>query len=1060
MLVWRRANSARSLLAAAAAAALIATVLLAGLTDYNRSVIVAGGQSAVAAAPAKERALLVQGPATSNEQFQSADGALRRSLEAGLGGAEVAIASAGYASGRQLTGETGTATGDAEGLIFASLMFLDGLPGQAKLIDGAWPQPGANPVQTVIGEPAANLLGLKPGSLVPVTDRRTDKVTTVVVSGVFAAQRPDDSYWLLAPEMSQGSLPGGTTYGPFVLDRSDYFSGGWVAGGSASWMVEPELAEAELKDLLAVREVAKTLPTTLPKAMGMGSSVQAVTSLDQLVDRLQRADLVGRSALLTPLLLIIVLGGYALLLLAGLLTEQRRSETALLRARGAARGQLAGLAVREAVLVALPAVVLAPLLVSQLLGRSDQLKVLADVNLHPEGSLGWLTWSVAIAAGVGCVLAMLAPALKAGTSYVDDMAARSRPSKATAIQRAGVDLALIAFAMLAWFQLRQYSSPLAGVGGELGIDPLLAAAAPIGVLAGSVLALRLLPPLTRLAERVIDRRPWFAAQLGVWQAGRRPHAGPVLLLALAVAVSTLAWALAQTAGESMVDQANHTAGADLRLTETSGFAPGGRAQAIAELPGVKTALPAWRTTLPLGEKSTATTILALDAAQAGDVVKLRSDLGDSGELFGGMWGKRVGAPSIPLPPGTSELRGALRTSGDGTAIVTYLVLMDKAGGQHRLRLPDAPPDRRTVPFQVKVTGGPLTLAGFLVEGAAWTNRKLSWEVEQLSAVTPGGTSPIDLSVDWTMVADLPGAQDPPTVVNGGLSAVFTQRQPTRTSFFDRRMPGYRFSVTRPVSDSAPVPAIATTTALEVLHKNVGDEVSLTLGGQEVPIVFLDSLTTLPGTGGEPAILLDLPSLSNVYLHRFAETQAVQEWWLGTDAAQHAAAAAGAAKLTNMRIYDRHDLAKRAGQDPYGVGARLALFIAALGAMALALVGVAVDVRATARRRIGELAVLHTLGATPRLLARALVTEQAFLAGLGVMVGLVVGIGVAATMAPLVILTPTAARPIPEPLLRLDWLPVLGTAGLLLAIAMSMAGLVALTMRNRLNAAQLRMGVDR
>jgi hypothetical protein len=73
---------------------------------------------------------------------------------------------------------------------------------------------------------------------------------------------------------------------------------------------------------------------------------------------------------------------------------------------------------------------------------------------------------------------------------------------------------------------------------------------------------------------------------------------------------------------------------------------------------------------------------------------------------------------------------------------------------------------------------------------------------------------------------------------------------------------------------------------------------------------------------------------------------------------------------------------------------------------------------------------------------------------------VVGLGVAATMAPLVILTPTAARPIPEPILYLQLQPVVGTALLLLVIAMVMAAVVALTMRQRLAAAQLRIGMDR
>ena len=1070
MLVWRRANSARSLLAAAAAAALIATVLLAGLTDYNRSVIVAGGQSAVAAAPPQERAVLMQGPVADAAGFQTADAALRQEFSRGMGGAQVEVASAGYASGRQLVGPTGTAIGDSNGLIFASAMFLDELPSKAHLVSGSWATPGANPPQVVIAEPVSKILGVTSGSQVPILDRRTEKLAQVVVSGVFVPESLDDPYWLLTPEVSRGLIPGGATYGPFVFDRADFFSGGWGAGGSAGWVIEPQLAGSDLAKLLAVGAAARATPTTLPKALQMGSSGLAVTSLDQLTDRLKRADLVGRSALLTPLLLIVVLGGYALLLLAGLLTEQRRPETALLRARGAARGQLAGLAAREALLIAIPAAVIAPLLVSQLLSRSDRLAVLADANLHPKGSLDVVTWSVAAAAGIGCVLAMLAPALRGGTTYVEDLATRSRPTRATAVQRAGVDLALIAFAVLAWFQLRQYSSPLAGVGGQLGIDPLLAAAAPIGVLAGSVLALRLLPPLTRLAEKIIDRRSWFATMLGMWQAGRRPHAGPVLLLALSVAVSTLAWALAGTAERSLVDQADHAAGADLRLTETSGFAPNGRAKTIAEIPGVQTVLPAWRTTQTLGERSTRVTIMALDAQQAAGLVKLRPDLGDSSELLGEMTSKRVGAPSIALPQGVTELRGTIRANQARlpgaiarvpAVMSTSIVLTDAGGGQFRQRLADITPNNTPVDFQIKVDALPtnLSLAGFVVDGGAFPGQQISWEMLKLSAISPAGEQPVDLNTNWRTVSDTEDDQPSPEILSGGLLVRF-QQSPGRGGSFFGDTPRFQFAVGRQVDATAPVPVLASTKALEAMHKTVGDNARLTLGGADVSVLFVASAPTLPGTDGEAALLLDLPSLSNVYLHRHSQVQGVQEWWIATDPAQHAAVAAAVNVLPNVQVHDRYELAKRAGKDPYGIGARLALFIAALGAMALALVGIAVDVRATARRRTGEFAVLHTLGATPRLLARALVIEQGFLAGLGVLVGLAVGIGVAATMAPLVILTPTAARPIPEPILHLQWAPVIGTALLLLIIAMAMAGVVALTMRQRLAAAQLRIGMDR
>jgi hypothetical protein len=63
------------------------------------------------------------------------------------------------------------------------------------------------------------------------------------------------------------------------------------------------------------------------------------------------------------------------------------------------------------------------------------------------------------------------------------------------------------------------------------------------------------------------------------------------------------------------------------------------------------------------------------------------------------------------------------------------------------------------------------------------------------------------------------------------------------------------------------------------------------------------------------------------------------------------------------------------------------------------------------------------------------------------------------MAPLVILTPTADRPEPVPLLAVPWVPVLGTAGALFLAAMVLSGGVAATLGRRLAVARLRIGDD-
>ncbi|WP_416904281.1 FtsX-like permease family protein [Micromonospora echinospora] len=622
-LALRRARGAKGLLLAAVGATLVATVALTGLAGYHRDVVSSGVRGVLAAATVEERSVLVRGAAgRTPDVLAQRDTALRAGAADVLDGWPGTVEAAGYAAGRQLRGDVGAAVADDDGAVYASVLFLDDLAAHADLTTGTWPAAGGSPVQTTLAEPVAAILGVTVGDRVPVTDGFTGRVTDLTVVGLWRPRAADDPYWRLAPETTTGAQPGTATYGPLTVDRADFLRH-FLTNASAGWLITPDVAAATgTADLDRLADAAGGLAATA----GLGDSGTTTTALGDLVDRIRRAALVGRSALVTPMLLVAVLGGYTLLLVAALLTEQRRAETALLRARGAARWQIAGLAGREAALVVAPAVLLAPPLATEALRHAGRIPALAEVSLRLQPRLDTLTWTVALLVAAGCALAMLGPNLRRGDSYVADLAARSRPGRRGAVQRAGVDVVLVVVALLGWYQLRSYSSPLSGVGGgDLAIDPLLAAAPTIAVLAGAVLALRIVPPLTRLAQRYVDRTRATAAMLGMWQAGRRPHAGPVLLVALAVAVSALAWSLAGTTGRSLTDQADHHVGADLRLTET-GTAPGDRAAQLARLPGVTAALPAWRSTLSLGATRQPASLLAADADTAARVVRLRPDL--------------------------------------------------------------------------------------------------------------------------------------------------------------------------------------------------------------------------------------------------------------------------------------------------------------------------------------------------------------------------------------------------------------------------------------------------
>ena len=262
----------------------------------------------------------------------------------------------------------------------------------------------------------------------------------------------------------------------------------------------------------------------------------------------------------------------------------------------------------------------------------------------------------------------------------------------------------------------------------------------------------------------------------------------------------------------------------------------------------------------------------------------------------------------------------------------------------------------------------------------------------------------------------------------------------------------------PRKGPGPVPIAATAAAMRALRVGVGDTTVVPFSGAEVTLRVVAEVVAVPGTSRVPAAMIaDLRSL-NLALGRARNTEpAIAENWVATAPGASASVAAQTQVMPGIRVMDRTTQAATAGREPYGVGGRSALFAAGVGALLLALIGIGVDVRATARRRVGEFAVLQTMGAGSRLLARAVLAEQTFLAGLGVLVGLVVGVGVAATMAPLVILTPTADRPEPVPLLSVPWLPVSATAAALFSAAMLLSGLVAATLGRRLAVARLRIG---
>lgn len=1122
-LVLLRARAHRLLLAAALLTVVLTTAVLATLTAYSGALGDASVRHALAEAPTAGEAALVVKAEVPAQGRAAADKAVRAGARRTFDGLPVTVRtlvrSGPYALPRSLrpaahpaagadgkgggegdgkTGEnsenSGSGSGEGDNPDLTFFAALD--RGQIRFTAGRAPAaPAASgTVEVALPEAAAKRLRLAPGDRFTVTDRLDGPSVKVRVSGLYRPARPDAPYWRLDDLGGRGvGTLSFTTYGPLLTDPGALTSGR-VSTGTTAWLATADHSRLRTGDLDRLRDAAVAGSRSLRHSPALGGSTAVSTSLPAVLDRVERALLVARSTLLIVALQLVLLAGYALLLVAGLLSAERAAETRLLRARGASRPRVAGLAGLEALLLALPAAVCAPLLAGPLTGLLSGLGPPARIGLRPDASADEPgVWLVAVAVALGCALAVAAPALTAAS---DAPTGRARALPAPV--RAGADLGLLAVAGVAYWQLdRRAGGAVSGDGsGGLGIDPLLVAAPALALLAGTVLTLRLLPPVARLAERRAAAGRGLTAALAGWQFSRRPGrtGGPVLLLVLAVALGLLGIGQAASWSRSQDDQADFRAGAPVRVTLT-GEGTLGEAEAFAELPGVREAAPAARTTAPLSGDRTAT-VLALDTAHAAETVLLRSDLAPTGTPLTGLAPKRSAAATAGtrLPKDAAALRVALRLRSDppaesGTTADVRATVVDRYGVPYPLTAGALPADgrRHEVTLDLSGAAGPLTLTGLelTVPQPVSTARRQTFAVERLTAVAAdGGTSRPRAATAWTATSRTDGAEatvdgrDRPTAPRVRRAPDGTVSVRYGTGFVPRQLSWASSTLTvrlRAGGTEAPeVTGIATDRFLRASGARRGERVDVQFGGATVPVRITGTTKALPtttpevnaagatgtsttgtsaaGRGEEAdggALLVDLRAVNDVLRTRYGQSAPPTEWWLRPDpgaTARVAAALRERPELTPSQVLVRDEIAARLRDDPFGVGPQTAFAAAAVVAAALAAVGFAVSTAGALRERATEFAVLRALGAPRRQLARLVAVEQGLLVALGLLVGTALGTVLTRAVVPLIVMTSGAARPVPDVLVRLP----LPQSLLLLAVvaAAPLALTVHLSLRRR------------
>ncbi|GAA3912683.1 ABC transporter permease [Streptomyces gulbargensis] len=1100
--VLLRARAHRLLLVAALLSVLLTTSVLATLAAFSGSVGDAALQAGLRGRSAPSAALFVTGQVPA-ERRGSAETAVRDGMRRSFDGLPVTVRrlerSGPYALPRNLQPPAARA-GEPD---LTHLAALD--RSRLALVRGAWPaaaRPGGV-IGAAVPQEAAARLRIGPGTVLDLTDRIGERHVRVRITGVYRPVDTLDPYWRLDPAGGRGvRTVSFTTYGPLHADPAVLASGA-LSPGDTSWAGVADFTGLTTDRMDALRAAAASGPGTMAADTSrFGTAVAARTGLPAVLEQTGRALGASRSTLAIVAVQLVLLAGYALLLVARLLGTERAGETALLRARGASRRRIAGLAATEALLPALPAALAAPLLAGPLTRLLTEWSALSSLGVRLDTAATAPVWLAAALVALCCAAAVVAPSLAAG----DDAVVPLREGRAAGLPawlRAGADLGLLVIAGVAYAQLRGRT----GTGSATGaVDPVLVAAPALALLAGTVLTLRLLPPAARLAERYATRGRGLSAALAGWQFSRRPMrgAGPVLLLALAVAMGVLAIGQNHSWERSQRDQADFRAGTAVRVL---GAGPGdpARTAGLAAVPGVRAVAPVHRTSMDLAGRSA--TVLAVDTRNAAGGLLLRPDLagGASPAALLGSLAPAGGTPQgLAVPAGSRALEFDLRTvapAGTPDARLTA-VLEDPHGVPYRQAVGTLPADGRTHELRLDLgpltgSGAALTLTGLDLDGEVTdgAGRTQTLRVERLATTGPDGTerihAPGRVLAGWTAAVGqtLDGAEQAPAVLTGragapgagGRPAPYSLAYPVRAGtgvdVFGQDQPEtYAVRLTAPAKPApASLPAVATEAFMAAAGARPGERLQVSLAGRPVDVTVRHVVRELPTTGGPApvasaapaapedggAVLVDLAAANRRLAGDPTAAVLPTEWWLTPEpgrAAEVARVLRSRADTDAAQIVVRDEIAASLLGDPLGAGPNAALMAVAAAAAALAAAGFAVGSAGALRERSAEFGVLRALGAPRRRLARLIAAEQSVLVALGLLVGLALGTVVARAVVPLVVLTTQATRPVPPVLITLPPAPV----ALLLAgvAALPLAVVTVIALRRTDPGASLRRQGDR
>ncbi|WP_213450397.1 FtsX-like permease family protein [Rhizomonospora bruguierae] len=939
---------------------------------------------------------------------------------------------------------------------------VEDLPARALLAAGRWPRAGAVSLEAVLLEPTARLLGLAPGDRVHIGAEVAGDAAPAVDVTVVGVVRPlPGAGWDRDPLAAAGydlgyrdvdSLRTVRAYGPFIVDLADLLAGGCTID-RLEITAHPDLSAPDRRALAAVATTLSGADHRLAAALGDRVRIERIASrLPATLRASREQQRVTTGTVLAVSILGVVLAATALALAGRLTAGVRAGEATLLAALGTSRGQFAAATTVEAGALAVLAAALAVPASSALHAGLAHLPPLAGAGLTagPAVTTGQV---LAVAGGAFALAAVLVARAMRPAAWAGD-----RHPRAALLARSGADLLLVAFAAAGWWQLR--AGPTAS-GSQ--VDAIRVLAPAVLLAAGAALALRLVLPALRGADRLARRARGLVLPLAVVEAARRPRAVAAgLLIGLACAAGTFGTAFDATWQRSQHDQADLSVGTDLAVTLTAPPVAGQGAAVAAATGGAVSpvvnrgvAVGQW-----LGSVGEATRLVAVDTARAGDLLRGRLDGGRTWAGVGAALSPPARATGVAVPAGAAlTLTGT--ASGAILLAVTPRLLMQDATGLRTPcvgspvpldgrahRLPECAPAEglRLVAVSLPFTGP----AG-AVDGTG-TDPNGSRVAVTLTVPGAGDAPP---GSPWTATSAAPSPAhltDPAVAVTGTPAGV--QLRMTTSVRLTGPPEAARDLVATAFPVDGPVPVAVSARFADELRARPGARLSLTVGATPVPVTVAEVVPTVPSAPGAAAVLVDVDALSRALVGNGDLAFPVDAIWVGQPARPDAAERAGALHLG--AVTTRAGEAARRTGGPLSAGLPAALRLLVPASALLLLAGIVLHVTCDLHLRALEVARLRGLGMTRREIRAVLLGQHAGVLLPLLATGAVVGALATRLVAPLLVRTGTGAAPVPGAVAHWPWAAEAALlAALVAGCTLAVTAVVAVQAR-RADAAHLRV----